>query len=466
MNGELQKSKLSLWTALRIGTHGMLAHPIRLIVVIFLATVALALFGLSLTVALYNEESATIQSIYDYDEQTAIMCEDEEKESAPLTKEFLEEIEEGTGKSFACLTDGVYLSEWWRFVPFNSPVVSQEILSKCMRTDPKSICYVTEQVISEAGFTLTGRLPANKNEIAINGCMLETFLRMGYYDDITFPQKYDDDYQYVYDENCLYTVGSAQELIDLGAKLLLIDPETDERNVATIVGVVEYGTCPYTHSGYSDTNATLVFGLYDQIYVSEDYFLTASQCNYGADTLGIAAVAGKSNSLSEAKTVYQFCKQNGFTLYSESVEKVETYRETISSCAATFAGIGAAFAVFAVLLIYQFVCISIESKKMQIGILRALGARSVDVFKIFLSESMLLALIYAVLAIPLTIVMSKVANYVLKHSFLIAVSVLNFHWLMPVSVLILSIGITLISVIVPVYRLAKKSPVESIRDCN
>ncbi len=103
---------------------------------------------------------------------------------------------------------------------------------------------------------------------------------------------------------------------------------------------------------------------------------------------------------------------------------------------------------------------------MQIGILRALGARSSDVYKIFLSESLFLAIIYAVLAIPLTIVLSKAVNLILKNGFQVAVSVLYFHWLVPILIFLLSIGITLIAVIFPVARMARKSPVDSIRLCT
>lgn len=460
MDGAFQKSKLSLGTAFRIGTHGLFSRPIRLIVVIFLATVALSMFGLSITVALYDEETAIVQSVYEYDSGTVLIRENEDGDLVPFTRQTAEEIASETGKTFAYLADGEYLPEWGRFVPYVSGI-RYEDYGVCMRTDPQSVCCATEAVLAEAGFTLTGRLPQNKNEIAINGCMLNTFLRAGYYDYIASPQYRDEEYRLIYEQDCIRSIRSAQELTDLSLKLYVTDPETGEQIAATVVGVVEYGACPNGHVNYEEE---LVLGLYDQLYVSEEFIFAVMRENYGAGGLGIAAVAGKTASVSEARSVYGFCLRNGFRLYSDSVSKAEEYRDTIAKCAGTFAGAGAAFAVFAVLLIYQFVSISIENKKMQVGILRALGARSTDVYKIFLSESLFLAMIYAVLAIPLTIALSEAANLVLKNGFHIAVSVLNFHWLTPVLIPALSIGITLLSVVFPIRRMAQRSPVDCIRD--
>lgn len=460
MSGKMQKAKLSLRTAFRIGTHGMLAQPLRLIIVVFLATAALTMFGLSVTVALYDEDNAAVQSIYEYDDGITVLKTDEDGEFLPFTQAELDRATAETGKAFGTVCYGEYLPQWYRFVPYVTGLTAGDY-AVSMRNDPQSVCYVTQAVLDDAGFTLTGRLPQSRTEIVINGCMLETFLRAGYYDDIASPQYWGEN-RLVYDQSCIYAVKSAQELVDLGIKMYLTDPETQEDTLATVVGVVEYGECPNGHSGLEDEPS---FGLYDQLYVSEEFFFAAVRENYGEGAVGVAAVAGRAASTAEAKAVFEYCRSNGYLLYSDSINSLAEYREPIAACAATFVGVGAAFAVFAVLLIFQFVSLSIESKKLQVGILRALGARSKDVVKIFLSESLFLALLYAVLAIPLTAVLSKAANAVLKNQFRISVSVLNFHWLMPLFVFVLSIGITLIAVLFPVVRLARKSPVDCIRDC-
>lgn len=463
MNEQKQGRGLSLRTAFRIGTHGMLSRPIRLAVVIFLAMAALAMFGLAITGALYDEKTAVVHSIYEYDSGTVFLRVDEYNEALPITQEDLDSFEASTGKTYALIADGAYLNQWTRFMPYITYIDPNDA-NGCMQTDPQSICYTTQEVLTDAGFTLTGRLPQSKYEIAINGCMLESILLRGYYDHITSPQSTDmATGNVIYEEDCWHIVQSAQELVALGARMLIYDPVTWEEEEAIIVGVVEYGECPTLHAPMQEE---LFLGLYDQLFVSEEFFFSAVEENYGSEAIGLAAVAGRATSLSQASAVYELNKQEGYALYSESVQTIEEYRGTIASCSATCAGIGAAFAVFAVLLIFQFVSMTIDGKKMQIGILRALGAHSSDVYKIFLSESLFLAVVYAVLAIPLTFGLSKAANVILLKCFSISVAAFNFHWLVPILIFMLSIGITLASVIVPVYRAARKSPVECIRAAN
>lgn len=57
------------------------------------------------------------------------------------------------------------------------------------------------------------------------------------------------------------------------------------------------------------------------------------------------------------------------------------------------------FAVFSTLLLSNFISLSISNKKKEIGILRAVGAREGDVFKIFIAESLTIAIICSILAL-------------------------------------------------------------------
>lgn len=119
------------------------------------------------------------------------------------------------------------------------------------------------------------------------------------------------------------------------------------------------------------------------------------------------------------------------------------------------------FAVFAILLFSNFISASIVQKKKEIGILRAVGARSADVFKIFFSESFVIALICMALSVAASIVICNLINASLAVE--LGASLFVFG---PASFGVLT-GAALVTVVIatylPVRKAARKKPVESIR---
>lgn len=455
----MKKSKLPFFAAFRLGTRDLLRRPVRLAALIFLAATALMLFGLSVTVALYREDSAKAQSMVDFDHATVILF-SQNGEPDPISAERLREIESGAGKGFGTLVSGNYLDDWMDFSDASALFTGGEPqVSDLMTGNPQSVCYVKEEILKEAGFRVWGRLPQEEYEIAINRCMLEYFRRTCYYDNLASPAKIDElTGQLVFDETQKYAVNGANDII--GKRLQLKNLNGSGKCEATVVGVVDYDCCIVQHAlGEEAFGASF----YDQIFVSESYACAAMRANYGTEALGEFAVAGAPHSASEAEKILSFCqKDNSYLLASQSVLAVEEYRDAIRGITGAFVGVGAVLAVFAGMLIFQFINLSIESKKMQIGILRALGARPSDVYKIFFSESLLLALIYAAIAVPFTYGMMKVVNLVLNNLFSVAVSVMTFHIWMPISIFAISIGISLAATFFPVWRTARLSPVQSI----
>ncbi|MBR6728127.1 MAG: FtsX-like permease family protein, partial [Clostridia bacterium] len=126
-----------------------------------------------------------------------------------------------------------------------------------------------------------------------------------------------------------------------------------------------------------------------------------------------------------------------------------------------FLYIGLVLAVFSILLLSNFISTSISQKKREIGILRAVGARSIDVFKIFFSESFLITLICTVLSVAGSILVCDLLNTELASAIGASIFVFGLY-----SFLILA-GIALLTAVLatflPVWKAAKKKPVESIR---
>lgn len=451
METTFRRAKLSLLAAVRIGSHGMLQKPVRLLIVLFLTAVALILFGLSVTVAMYDEDRAIAESMVLYDRATLVAKPD----GSAFSKEDIAVLEERAGKAFGTLSQasGELLPDLMLFSAGSYP--TSEELKGCLRGSPSSFAVLSEEAIGEAeGYSLTGRLPAKKEEIVLPACLAKTFTVLNYYDEIASPQVYHkDSYTWEYDEAHLTPISSYEELI--GKKLYLADPAGGGPLQASIVGILEYECGQWGYHDQGEMSLTLE----DQLVVSEEYAKAA----FGG-SVGMYALAGPPKSASEAATLYELLKSGEYLVYTDAVTQVEDYRETISGFTGAFVGVGAAFAVFAGALIFQFINLSIESKRGQVGILRALGARSADVCRIFFSESFILALVSVAVAIPATIGLSYAVNKILAELFFIRIAVLNFTIWMPVSIFLLGFVIALVATVVPVLKEARKAPIDAIRD--
>lgn len=451
METKFRRAKLSLFSAVRIGSHGMLQKPVRLLIVLFLTAVALILFGLSVTVAMYDEDRAVAESMALYDRATLVMKPDE----SAFSEEELSLLEEKSGKAFGTLSaaSGELLPDLMLFSAGSYP--TSEELKGCLRGSPSSFAVLSEEAIGEAeGFSLTGRLPAKKEEIVLPACMAKTFTVLNYYDEIASPQVYhEESFTWEYDEAYLTPISSYEELI--GKKLYLADPAGGEPLQASIVGILGYECGSWGYHDQGEMSLTLE----DQLIVSEEYAKEAL-----GGSAGMLALAGPPKSASEAATLYELLKSGEYLVYTDAVAEVEEYRETIGGFTGAFVGVGAAFAVFAGALIFQFINLSIEAKRGQVGILRALGARSYDVCRIFFSESFLLALVSVAVAIPSTIGLSYAVNKILADLFFIRIAVLNFTIWMPVSILLLGFVIAFAATVFPVLKEARKAPIDAIRD--
>lgn len=143
------------------------------------------------------------------------------------------------------------------------------------------------------------------------------------------------------------------------------------------------------------------------------------------------------------------------------IDQLESVDHTVKELSTAFLYVGLVLAVFAVLLFSNFISVSISNKIKEIGILRAVGARSVDVFKIFFSESFVIAAICVLVSTLTTIIACKIMNIMLATE--IGASLMVFG----IGSFFVLVGISVVTAVVatflPVYSAAKKKPVESIR---
>ena len=122
---------------------------------------------------------------------------------------------------------------------------------------------------------------------------------------------------------------------------------------------------------------------------------------------------------------------------------------------------GAITAVFSGLMLLNFISTSISTKQKEIGILRAVGARGSDVFKIYFSESGIITGICFIISVVISFITCRILDQQLAQGLNIAL--FNFGPLNLLFILAVSALVSFAGTIVPVSIASRRPPVESIR---
>ena len=154
----------------------------------------------------------------------------------------------------------------------------------------------------------------------------------------------------------------------------------------------------------------------------------------------------------------KFKMQNSVTFELDSVDEI------LSVLSKVFLYVGLGFALFATIMLSNFIATSIAYKKQEIGILRAIGARSNDVFRIFFSESFIIAVVNFALATIAAAGITVWINGAIRKEAGVLITVLNFGPRQIILLLLISLGVAALASFVPVYRIAAKRPIEAIRN--
>ena len=166
------------------------------------------------------------------------------------------------------------------------------------------------------------------------------------------------------------------------------------------------------------------------------------------------------------KRVVQFSDQEGDVLFS--LENPVTYElsaihELLKVLSSVFFWIGVGFALFASLMLANFIGTSIAYKKQQIGILRAIGARSGDVFRIFFAESFVIAMINFLLSAIGTFAAVYWINDLLRTETGLLITILHFTLRQVILLFGTSLLVAALASFFPVKKIASKKPIDAIR---
>jgi len=153
-----------------------------------------------------------------------------------------------------------------------------------------------------------------------------------------------------------------------------------------------------------------------------------------------------------------------FTIHNASTPMLDMLEEILLMMTSVFVWIALGFAVFASLMLMNFISTSISYKKREIGVLRALGARGSDVFGIFFNESLIIAAINFVLSSIATIIVCNVINGIVLAKLPVDIALLNAGIRQIVLILGVSVLSAFLGSFLPTFKISRKRPIDAINN--
>lgn len=119
------------------------------------------------------------------------------------------------------------------------------------------------------------------------------------------------------------------------------------------------------------------------------------------------------------------------------------------------------FVLFASLLIFNFISVTISYAKKNIGILKSLGAKNKDIYKIFTYESLIIAVVAFILAIPLWTSACNLANKLIFEDILY-VGGIEINMIAPLATLLLGAILSIVISIMCSNKINDMQPMDAI----
>ncbi|MBR7090954.1 MAG: ABC transporter ATP-binding protein/permease [Clostridia bacterium] len=143
---------------------------------------------------------------------------------------------------------------------------------------------------------------------------------------------------------------------------------------------------------------------------------------------------------------------------------LNNYGSILDTLAEVFVYVSLGFALFSTFLLMTFIATSISYKKQEIGILRALGAKKSDVYRIFLHESLIICFINLIISLIMTIGVVIYLNHTIAAAIGIGIKFLSFGIVQLLLMVGLSIIVAVIASFLPVRKIAKMKPIDAIHN--
>lgn len=148
---------------------------------------------------------------------------------------------------------------------------------------------------------------------------------------------------------------------------------------------------------------------------------------------------------------------------NSALSTIKLNEQAIRQSADLFLYVAVVLALFSVFMFFNYIVTSIVNKRPSIGILRALGSGRKDVLLMFICESVIIALINAVLATLLTALGCVFVNMYINNVMNISIPFAIFGIRQLFIILGISVFTAIASSTLPIIKISKEKPVDLIR---
>lgn len=184
---------------------------------------------------------------------------------------------------------------------------------------------------------------------------------------------------------------------------------------------------------------------------------------YIPDTLYVSELLGSFDDTTLKPFLEKYDIDSNLYANTVATQDVKSIKDFARFATRVFFYASIALFIFAAVLMMNFIIVSISYRKKDIGILRAIGARSTDVLKIFIWEGVMLAVIsYVITMIGLQLV-SLITNTFAKEEIGVLISPVIITLRQPLLMLVIVAVVTFIACIIPVARIARQRPIDAIK---
>ena len=175
------------------------------------------------------------------------------------------------------------------------------------------------------------------------------------------------------------------------------------------------------------------------------------------------------NSFADKEKIEQFIAQ-----YNAENDKAIKYTDNlgvimgyVDSLTGTVTGVLVGFAAISLvvssIMIAIIIYTSVLERRKEIGVLRSMGARKLDISNVFIAESGMVGLVAGVLGVLIALILFMPINLLLEK-YLAVAGLLHIEWWHAVMMILVSVVLSILAGFIPSRIAAKKEPVSCLRD--
>ncbi len=469
---EIRRTKLPVKTAIKVGGSNFKYHPIRLIVTVLLSVIAFALFAVPLSMSLWDNERAFVDAVYDNDIALSEIHKRERTVDTHVIDQSLDQYL-GSAPSYnykwipfseaeIAKMQSLVSSSFIRVKDDNNSFPQRQVahykpkeekleefmnsVSDNIDTSARGAICISEEAAKYYNFQIFGRLPVNKDEIAITEGMFRAFYFYGLLDENGIEQE----------------INSYEDII--GKKLNVIFgnySSVDEIKYVTITGVVENG-CNYecAQNGEEFCNDILWHNkVHQRFFISEEMLKT-----FDYHEIYVPTPVNKEE-FSALNDYFRHSTEGNIEyVIANDATSIISSKEggLVTMLGNLFFYVGILFFFIAFIFLINFINVSIRKQLKQIGILSAMGIDRKDLIKIYGSVTGGICAVTFVLSYAMTFVVGIFLNQYFSRYFEFSISVLQFHIVVPIVLLVSLFVVAILGCVIPICLYKRKFATELI----